>query len=192
MLNSKRNTIQADPRTWAQQSAHVFENVHFELLSLHDKSLRANGEEYDFNTELTFINCSIDIFNSATLLVGKTIRFKNCQIGDLFCYSTYFFGGLEVEGCTITRQTSFSAGVHNNRNYPFEVINCRFEGYADFFDVYFSGPVRIVGNSFTGGTNLNIYLQVPFGIDEGIPCLVANNLGDLSKYADDDPMRPKK
>jgi len=191
-MNANRNTVQADPRAWAEQPAQVFENVHFELLSLHNKGVRAGNEDVNFNTELTFINCSIDIFNSATLLIGKKIRFVNCEIGDFFCYSTYFFGGLEMEECTITRQTSFSAGVHNNRNCPFEIINCRFEGYADFNDVYFSGPVKIVGNQFTGGTNLNIYLQVPFGIDDGIPCMVEDNFGDLSKYADDDPMRPKQ
>lgn len=191
MLNMNRKILKADPRAWATMPSMVFEDVHFDLLSLHDKGVRSDDEEFDFNTELTFINCSIDTFNSATFFLGKKVTFKNCQVGDLFCYSTYLGGGFEIEDCIITRKTSFMAGVHNNEGCPFKIINCRFEGYVDFYDVYFSGPVKIVGNEFVDGTNLNIYLNVPVGIGEGIPCLVESNLGDMSKYADDDPLRPK-
>ncbi len=183
--------MKTDVSTWIDHESLAFSDSYFELINLNDCVARPNSNNYDFNTELVFTNCTIDTFSVPARMVGKKISFHKCRIGNLMCSWSYFFEGVQIHDCTVLGETSFNAGVHNQAPNRFEILRSTFEGYVDFFDVYFKGPVVISKNDFKGGTNLGIYLKVPFGIDEGIPCLVEDNLGDLSKYADDDPMRPK-
>jgi hypothetical protein len=170
----------ADTSDWIKKDFLQFENQNFGDIDLTNCKALPNQYNFDFNTELRFINCKIKTFNIATAVVGKQITFKDCSIGYLQCYATYFCGGLSLTNSTLGG-AQFDCGVHNIDPHTFIISNCRFDNFVGFFDVYFEGPVIIAENNFIGGTNIQLYLGVPYGIKAGIPYLLDNNKGQLDK-----------
>ena len=146
---------------------------------------KPNKEGFDFNTELNFLDCSIGSFIAPTLLLGGKIRFENCTINELSCHATYFHGGLEIINCLIIKESQFDCGGHNKS--PNEVIidNCQFNEFANFFDIYYEGPVTITNNKFKKGTNIGFYLGVPYGVKEGIRFKIENNKGQMDLTEND-------
>ncbi len=172
---------------WSKHESLVFNDMHFASVNLRD-AIRPWGQDgVDFNTELTFHNCTIDAVCAECTVIGKKITFNKCRIGFLSCYATYFLGGLEIEDCHIEKESSFSAGGHNQNPHVFKISRSTFEDHVDFFDIWFLGPVRITDNHFKQGTNLGIYLKVPVGIAEGMPYDTHGNTGDLYKRKQDEP-----
>lgn len=165
--------------TWSDHERIVFQDTHFDQIDLFDAKKPSADNSNDFNTELVFRNCTIGSFQAATLLLGKHVTFENCSIGFLSCFATYFFGGLRIENCVVKEESSFDSGVHNLDPHAFEIIGSTFEGFVEFFDVLFLGPVNISRNQFKAGTNLLRYLKVPYGIAEGIPCVTEGNVGEM-------------
>lgn len=162
-----------------------FNNESFFTIDLLSHKAKSNNEGFDFNTELVFVDCTIQSFVAPTLLLGRKIRFKNCTIDEFSCHATYFHGGLEIINCQINNESYFDCGGHNK--FPNEVIidNCQFNEFVNFFDIYYEGPVRITNNKFQKGTNLGFYLGVPYGIKEGVAFTIENNLGQMDLRAND-------
>ncbi|WP_375560061.1 hypothetical protein ACE193_20435 [Bernardetia sp. OM2101] len=139
---------------------------------------------FDFDTELVFENCEIKLFNAVCICLEKSITFINCRIDELYCHATYFCGGFSMTNTIISKHSTFDCGGHNIAPNEFIIDNCVFNGYCDFFDVYFDGKVKITDNFFNRGTNLEMYLASPYGIKEGMPLILENNKGNLNQVAE--------
>lgn len=185
-----RKTTKIDYQEWSNHARLEFNDQAFDEVNLDNCKATPNPDNYDFNTELIFKSCKIAYINATTLQIGKKITLVNCKIGGFCFYATYFYRGFEMRNCEVKEASTFDCGVHNLDPHEFIIDNCSFEGYLDFFDIYFSGPVRITNNKFKQATNIGIYLGVPYGIDEGVSYVLENNQGRLDKYADNDPFNP--
>lgn len=177
---------------WVKNNIVEIKDKSYDSIDFSKLKAIKNPNNYDFNTELSFENCSFDHILFPSQLVGKKISFNNCKIGSLNCYGTYFYGGFEMHNCKVLNTTSFECGVHNINPNKFEITECTFAGYADFFDVYFEGPVKIINNSFEGESNLEVYLKFPFGIVEGMSLELSNNIGNLKHFTVNDPIYGNK
>lgn len=147
----------------------------FSLFELAD-DLKKYYLQDNFLAELTFENCTINALNLNNYMLEQNITLKNCTIVNLNCSTTYFFGGFLMDNCTIKRNALFDCGGHNDN--PFIIKNSIFEGFADFFDVYYKAEVQITNNYFKEGTNLLHYIKPPFGIKSGIDFKIADNTYD--------------
>lgn len=150
-----------------------------------------NPNHFDFNTELIFEDCTINSFNASTRTLGRPITFKRCKIGAIWCHGTYFHGGLNLLESVVDEFSSFDCGVHNWAPNKFVINHCVFHDFLDFFDVFFQGPIEITNNDFKAGTNINLYIDAPYGREKGTPVRIENNRGQLDKYADRDPTYPE-
>jgi hypothetical protein len=147
---------------------------------------------FDFKTTALIVdNCRMEAFGAPAEVFSKTVQLKNCTIGSLSCHGTYFLSGFQMTNCIIENPSTFDCGGHNIHPNEFFIDHCIFNGYVDFFDVYFAGPVRITNNHFRQGTSMALYLTVPSGIKEGLPFSLENNTGELDKYAENDPFNPQ-
>lgn len=181
-----------DYQDWINHDKLEFCSQDFGDINLTAIKAKPNADNFDFNTELHFDNCSIKSFNATVQVLGRLISFKDCKIGGIYCHAAYFFGGLVMENCVVNEPSTFDCGVHNQNPNEFVIDNCIFNGHLDFFDVYFEGPVRIINNNFRQGTSIALYLAVPYGIKEGLSFTLEANIGQLDKYADSDPFNNKK
>ena len=173
---------------WADFDRLEFQNENFDNIDL--TSLK-QSKNLDFNTELLFKNCNIDSFGDTIKVYTKKITFTDCELGHIWFYGTCFSGGLEMKSCSLKDISHFHAIGHNLDPNEFIIDSCTFNDYVDFFDCYFEGPVKIINNDFRQGTNIGIYLQRPFGIKDGIDYIIENNKGDVLKYAENDPFKPR-
>jgi len=173
---------------WIKNEKIEIRDKSFDFINFSKLKALKNPNDYDFDTELLFENCSFNDVIFTCLLIGRKISFKNCRIENLSCVGTYFFGGFEMHNCHVLYSTSFESGVHNKSPNIFEITKCTFGGYVDFFDVYFKGPVRITNNTFKGSSNLEVYLKHPFGIEQGMSLTIENNTGNLKRVLDSDPI----
>ena len=168
-----------DSQDWKNHDRIDFKNQNLELIRLPDFEIQSPG--LSFNTELHFDNCNIEAMSASTLFLGKKIVLNNCIINqELGFMATYFFGGFEMRNCVVKGFSTFSCGVHNNPPNKFIIDSCIFENYVDFFDVFFGWEAIITNNKFLKGTNLGVYLKVPFGIEKGIEFKLEKNEGNVN------------
>jgi hypothetical protein len=135
-------------------------------------------------TEIHFDHCRIEGINASCLGLGKKVVLNNCTVNYLCFYSTYFLEGFEMRNCILKDEVTFSCGVHNLFPNYFIIDGCIFEGFVDFFDIYFEGTALITNNKFFKGTNLELYAK---SVKKGAELKIANNEGDLKLRTKDDP-----
>lgn len=152
----------------------------FNKLEFHNEKIDFNAlKKFEISTELIFNNCSIDNIEDSIKTYTKKITFINCKTGKIWFIGTSFNGGLEMKNCLVKNQSSFEAIGRNLSKNQFIIENCVFNEFIYFFDCYFEGPVKIENNEFKQGTNICIFLQVPYGIKEGIIFKIEDNKGNL-------------
>ena len=173
---------------WTDFDRLEFQNERFDNIDL---TSIEQSNNFDFNTELIFKNCKIGNIGDTIKVYTKKISFIACELGNIWFYGTCFSGGLEMKNCSIKDYCYFNAIGYNLDPNAFIIDSCVFNDFADFFDCYFEGPVKITNNDFRHGTNIGIYLKPPFGIKDSIEFIIENNRGDISRYADNDPVRPR-
>lgn len=156
----------------------VFSNQVIDSFALFEPTddMKKYYSQDNFLAELTFENCTINTLMLCHYMLEQHITLKNCTIINLDCSATYFFGGFLMDNCTIRGKALFDCGGHNNN--PFIIRQSIFEGFADFFDVYYQAEVQITNNHFKEGTNLFHYIKPPFGIKPGINFRIENNTYD--------------
>lgn len=149
-------------------------NQSFQRIDL-ASSLKYDKLKINVNTELTFINCQVDVFSATDIILTKKIRFENCTIGEFQCHATRFHEGFELISTIVKRASQFDCGGHNQSSHKIIIQDCIFEGYVDCFDIYCKGSVQIINNLFKDGTNLFLYLNTSYGIEEGVQFVIKNN-----------------
>lgn len=106
--------------------------------------------------------------NLTGLIFDQPVQFDDCDIdGDVWFYGTYFLGGLHLRKCRVTGQVSLMDAGHNRPDAAVRLEDCRFDGHVTFDDAWFGGSVEVTGCTFAGGTDFEVFVQPPFGIEEG-------------------------
>ena len=71
------------------------------------------------------------------------------------------------------------SGGHNMDGTEFRLEHCEFGAFADFYDEWFMGPVRIKGCAFRGGTNLLGMKGQPYQVTFDVEPIIESNTGRL-------------
>jgi hypothetical protein len=93
----------------------------------------------------------------------------------------YFFGGLRVEACRFEADVDFQCGGHNGDGAAIVFLDTAFEGFVNFFDCWFEGPVEVRRCAFPGGTNLLGNVGEPFQVRFDVPPVIEGTTGALDR-----------
>ncbi|HTE06821.1 MAG TPA: hypothetical protein VK824_11530, partial [Planctomycetota bacterium] len=101
-------------------------------------------------------------------------------------------GTSELDGCFFP--TGFSAvrcrfkggfrmcwGGHNSNGAEFRFEDCEFDGFANFEDEWFMGPVVVRGCAFRGGANLLALKGDPWAVRFDVAPLIESNTGRMDE-----------
>lgn len=102
------------------------------------------------------VDCERVNFASLTTICTmfhEPVRMVDCHFENLDFYAAYFLQGLLMTGCTVRGRVQFQSGGHNNDG-AVQIIDTQFNGFVDFEDCWFTGPVQLRNVSFDAGTNL--------------------------------------
>jgi hypothetical protein len=132
------------------------------------------------------VHCTIDLrhsvfkqFNASFVFFQRAITVQDCEF--LLCdfEATYFIGGGTFSRSRFMEGVRFCAGGHNAETCPLVFDKCSFEGFVDFNDCYYSGPIVFQNCSFAKGTNLMKYLNYPYGLANATLIVLDDNVGNL-------------
>jgi hypothetical protein len=87
--------------------------------------------------------------NFSKQVILRSSTFKKCEF-----QFTYFLGGLLIKDSTFDSYLDFQCGGHNQPQIRIEILNNEFNGFVNFFDCIYNGPVTIKNNEFKRGTNV--------------------------------------
>jgi len=144
-------------------------------MKLDFKRLFASSE---ISSKIEIVDCDLSEIHAECVLFSEKVVILDSTVESLSMVSTYFAGGLELRSCNI-RDADFQMGGHNLGESVFQIRNCRFAGFANFFDCMFSGPVVIDHCHFEGGTNLLGNKGAPYRVRFELPPTVIDNEGAL-------------
>jgi hypothetical protein len=132
------------------------------------------------------VNCVLADVDAACEVFSAHVVFENCRIKKALLHATYFLGGISVRNCRFQSDVDFQAGGHNNQGATVGLYDTVFEGFVNFADCLFLGPVEVRRCRFMKGTNLlgnrgDRGTEVEFHGG----CLVDENVGDVAKNGED-------
>lgn len=107
----------------------------------------------DFAGRVDCKRVHFDSFTAICTLFHEPVRFVSCHFEHLDFYAAYFLQGLLMAGCTVGGRLQFQSGGHNDDG-PVQIFDTQFNGFVDFEDCWFTGPVQLRNVSFNAGTNL--------------------------------------
>lgn len=146
-------------------------NSSIQNLDLYNKSL-FEGEQV--RTQVIFESCILSNVDFTILEFYEQVVFRRCEVISAGFHGAYFYKGILIEDCEFHDILYFDCGGHNESPHIVKIYGTGFNGYVDFFDSWFMGPVEITNCSFKAGTNL---LCDTNGFD--ILPLLENNTGNL-------------
>lgn len=127
------------------------DNTDITGLNLYNSNL---FEDCKIKTKVIFDSCTLTDLDFACVEFFEEVIFNNCTINSAIFSSTYFYNGVKIHNCKFNDIFYFDCGGHNNKPYSVEFLDTIFNGYVDFFDSCFFGPVEIINCYFNKGTNL--------------------------------------
>jgi hypothetical protein len=136
--------------------------------------IRRLGDLIEFDV---IIRDSVIIFFDCPSVEFKgKVLIENCQIVKSAFNYAYFINGLEIRNSSFKEYVDFEAGGHNE-NGAIILDENSFNGFVNFFDCWFKGPVIIKGNVFGKGSNLLGNKEEEYkSVFDGI-AIIENNTG---------------
>ena len=126
-----------------------------------------------------FRRCALSNLDAANVAFRGRFVLEDCVIDAAQFTFTYFLGGLQILRCTFRSDLDFQSGGHNSGTAPCRIEDSSFEGFVNFADCWFEGPVQVGGCRFARGTNLLGNKRSPLEVRFDVPPIVAENLGAL-------------
>jgi len=123
-------------------------------------------------------NCIVDNFTAMSVQFLSKVELINSEFKNCIFTFAYFTEGLKIQNCIFQKYLDFQCGGHNKKDNFIEITNSIFQGFVNFFDCIYEGPVKIKDNDFMEGTNFlakNIACPVSFEIKP----ITVNNKGKL-------------
>jgi len=143
-------------------------------------NLIADLNKRNVKKQISFINCEITSIKSMLIEYNKPLKLKNCVIETADFHANYFMDGLLIERCEFKSAVDFQCGGHNKSDKFISMKNSKFNGFVNFFDCYFGGPVEIVNCEFAEGTNLLGNKNKPYEVYFEVKPILKKNVGNLN------------
>ncbi|UQN06553.1 hypothetical protein [Deinococcus sp. QL22] len=123
--------------------------------------------------------CRLPAVDASDLVFHAPVTFERCHVDAALFYAAYFLQGARFEACTFGGDVTFECGGHNEAPAAFTLLNCTFQGFVNFFDNWYPGPVEVRGCRFEGGTNLLGNRGQPYEVAFDLPPQIEGNSGVL-------------
>jgi hypothetical protein len=144
------------------------------------KLRKISFEDYIHNN-IIFKNCIINELNADDLFYYEPVIFERCIIDKSSFYSSYFLAGCEFRECTFNNEVHFmDTGGENKADNHIIITECIFNGFVNFSDAWFHGPVEISKCRFVQGTNLLGNIHQPYRVKFDITPNLFENIGTLN------------
>lgn len=125
-------------------------------------------------------NCVLDHLDAGFLLFEAPVVLEDVEVvGACVFHSCFFPAGFSATGCHFRSGIDLRWGGHNKNGSLFCLEACQFDGFADFDDDWFEGPVRIRGCAFRGGANLFGMKGQPTRVTFDVDPIVEGNDGRI-------------
>jgi hypothetical protein len=99
-------------------------------------------------------SCQVEEFDAALCEFHEPVTLSKSMFERAGFVACYFLQGLSVEGCHFRGRVNFECGGHNAADKTVLFQDTVFEGFVNFFDCLFEGPVILRNVEFREGTNL--------------------------------------
>jgi hypothetical protein len=135
----------------------------------------------DLRVPVRLAGCRLWRLDADCVQFHQPVILEGCVVeSEASFFAAYFLAGLRVESCTFQSGLDLQCGGHNRGGHKITLAGTAFEGFVNFFDCWFEGPVVVRGCRFGGGTNLLGNQGRPYGVRFDVPPDVEGNWGDLS------------
>lgn len=125
-------------------------------------------------------NCVLDHLDAGFIQFKAPVVLENVDVvGACIFHSCFFPAGFSATGCHFRSGIDLRWGGHNQNGSMFTLQDCQFDGFADFDDDWFRGPVSIRGCAFRGGANLFGMKGQPTQVVFDVEPTVEGNAGRL-------------
>jgi hypothetical protein len=95
-------------------------------------------------------------------------------------YAAYFLRGIAIVKCDFRGPDSSQSGGHNAKDCDFTITDTGFDGFVDFEDCWFTGPVVVRNSTFRVGTNLLGNMETPVNVSFDFLPAISDTVGDLN------------
>lgn len=121
------------------------------------------GELLDFNllerhgglcAPISLSHYHVDRLSALGIDFRHPVELDHCRFRKANFFGSHFLGGLSIRRCIFGGRVDFELGGFNDPDRMVLIEDCVFEGFANFFDCWFRGPVIIRNTRFERGTNL--------------------------------------
>jgi len=125
-------------------------------------------------------NCVLDEFDAGVLTFEAPVTLDGVEVlGACLLHSCFFLAGFTAVRCRFRSGVDFAWGGHNKDGSLFCLEDSEFDGFADFNDDWFEGPVKIRGCAFRGGANLQGLKGQPNHVTFDVEPIIESNTGRL-------------
>jgi hypothetical protein len=125
--------------------------------------------------------CHLSVLSAVCVQFHEPVVLEDCTLeaapGAFF--AAYFLGGLQISRCSFRSGVDFQCGGHNQGPRTVLIEDTTFEGFVNFLDCWFTGPVMVRRCRFEGGSNLLGNKGRPFAVQFDVPPVVEDDVGDL-------------
>ena len=156
------------------------------LINFHISGI-LNMSDFDINDKMIHIeNCFVENFKSEAVIFTKNIELIKSEFKKCTFSFAQFLGGLKINKCMFHDYLDFQCGGHNSISNVFMIKDTVFNGFVNFTDCIYHGPVEILNNVFKKGTNLLGNKGSGYETVFEIPPHIENNKGktDLNDEGD--------
>jgi len=128
-----------------------------------------------------FRRCQLEAIEAKFCQFNLPIFLEEVEVRlDSSFYACYFVAGLRITNCHFYGSLDFQSGGHNKNGHEFRLERSQFDGFVNFFDCWFEGPVVINQCNYLFGTNLLGNKDQPFEVTFDQEPLIENTIGDLN------------
>ncbi len=125
-------------------------------------------------------NCHIDNLSALGIDFLHPVELAHCRVRKASFFGSHFLGGLSIRCCTFDSRVDFELGGFNDPDCTILIEDCVFEGFANFFDCWFRGPVIVRNTRFERGTNLMGVQGMPGEVKFEVRPVMENVAGRLN------------
>jgi hypothetical protein len=165
---SGREAIDAIARTGALSDAQIQGPLSLRLLCDNDETC---------STEIRLKRCQIELVDAPCVAFTRPVTLEDCTLARAEFFSSYFLQGLSIRGTRFASPVDFQCGGHNGVDFPVRILDTVFEGFANFFDCWYMGPVEVMRCKFQRGTNLLGNKTMPYRVKFDVSPVVLDNEG---------------
>ena len=143
-------------------------------------TLRQHGVRDLIDSPILIKNCLLDDLDAGFIEFEAPVVLENVEVvGTCLFHACCFLAGFSARDCHFRSRVDLQWRGHNKNGSLFRIENSQFDGFVDFEDAWFMGPVIVRGCAFHGGANLLGMRGQPNQVTFDVEPIIEFNTGRL-------------